>query len=471
MQRATVIFIAADAWRIGRAGPDGVTLSDVAIPRGDSPDDAARAVVAALDGDGRAGSRSGVILALPSDRCLCASIRVDDLPARDRRLAMLYRLEEKLPLPAEDVVADFLPGGDSALGVCVETAYARPLVEALESQGVAIEAICPASLLALQQRMRESASQAEAAQDAILWATGGRVELFVLRDGMPRSWSVLADDPQDVRLHLGLEPLAEGRPARVHAIGLSDASHRAMGALPGVELIAPGPASMDADAVTMAADVLAGRAEPWVNLRRDALASRDPLRSVRTPLTFAAAAAVLCVACACGGMLWRAARYDRLAARYASEQQQVYQQVFPSQPMPPDVRSRLESEERALRGLSGAVSGGGGNDPAAAIPSEAPGLVVLRDLLAGLPADLRYRVLEARLDAGRFTLEGQVNAHGDADTIATALRANKALAVEPPRTEQLPESPTGEKAVSFTISGTIVAGDGSASGAARRAGS
>ena len=50
MERATVIFIAADAWRIGRAGPDGVTVSDVPIPRGDSPDDAARAVVAALDG-------------------------------------------------------------------------------------------------------------------------------------------------------------------------------------------------------------------------------------------------------------------------------------------------------------------------------------------------------------------------------------------------------------------------------------
>jgi hypothetical protein len=97
-------------------------------------------------------------------------------------------------------------------------------------------------------------------------------------------------------------------------------------------------------------------------------------------------------------------------------------------------------------------------------------LVVLRDLLAGLPAGLRYRLLEARLDGGRFTLEGQVNAHGDADTIAGALRAQRGLTVEPPRTEQLPESATGEKAVAFTISGTINADGAAAAAAPARAG-
>jgi hypothetical protein len=289
----------------------------------------------------------------------------------------------------------------------------------------------------------------------------------------------MSDDPQDLRLHLGLEPLTDGGRARVQVIGLSDAGHRAIGALPGVELIVGTPTSVDAgvdaDATAMAADVLTGRIQPWVNLRRDALTVRDRLRSVRTPVLFAAAAAVLCVACLCAGMLWRAARYDRLASRYVAEQQQAFRQVFPWQPIPPDVRSRLASEERALRAISGA-SGGDSSDSADP-PREAPGLVVLRDLLAALPAGLRYRLLEARLDGGRFTLEGQVNAHGDADTIAGALRAQRGLTVEPPRTEQLPESPSGEKAVAFTISGTVSAEPSAAAGApaapagARRAGS
>src|SRR6185436_999635 len=95
-----------------------------------------------------------------------------------------------------------------------------------------------------------------------------------------------------------------------------------------------------------AAAVLSGRVEPWVNLRRDELAVRDRLRLVRTPLAFAAAAAVLFVACACAAMLWRAARYDRLAGQYAGDQQAVFRTVFPRQPLPADVRSRLASEER-----------------------------------------------------------------------------------------------------------------------------
>src|SRR4051794_37361743 len=243
MESAIVILVAASDWRIGKAGPGGASVSDVPIGRSASPDEAARAVAAALEANAGPRGRSGVLLALPSERCLCASVRVDDLPARDRRLAMLYRLEEKLPLPAEDVVADFIPAGSSALGVCVETAYARPLVEALESHGIAVDAICPASLLALQRRLLETAGRGEAAPDAVVWSTGGGLELFRLRGGAVRSWSVLSDDPQDLRLHLGLEPLADGGPARVHVVGLGAASHRAIGSLPGVELIAPGPAA------------------------------------------------------------------------------------------------------------------------------------------------------------------------------------------------------------------------------------
>ena len=89
-------------------------------------------------------------------------------------------------------------------------------------------------------------------------------------------------------------------------------------------------------------------------------------------------------------------------------------------------------------------------------------MVALRDLLTRLPADVRYRVLEIRLDQGRFTLEGQVNSHGDADAIAAGLREGgkgRAFSVELPRTEQ-PADAAGEagKAVSFTIDGEVASG-------------
>src|SRR5207248_1647357 len=90
------------------------------------------------------------------------------------------------------------------------------------------------------------------------------------------------------------------------------------------------------------------------------------------------------------------------------------------------------------------------------------GLVTLRDLITHLPPDkdLRYRVLEVRLDQGRFTLEGQAAAHGDADSIVASLRRGGAFTVEPPRTEQLvlstgPDEKSGNKGVAFTISGAV----------------
>jgi hypothetical protein len=116
--------------------------------------------------------------------------------------------------------------------------------------------------------------------------------------------------------------------------------------------------------------------------------------------------------------------------------------------VPADVPSRLASEARALRGVSGSDT--------SAPPSDSPGLLALRDLITHLPPGVRFRVLDVRLDPGRFTIEGQALSHGDADSIAGALRNNPAFDVEPPRTEQLAE-PSGENAtaVSFTITGSV----------------
>ena len=241
-----------------------------------------------------------------------------------------------------------------------------PLVEALEARGVAVEAICPASLLALQHRLAAPGTKVVGGEsdDAAVWPAGDQVELVWLDAGKPRGWYLLPGGPKDLLQHLGLEALNAGRPLGVLAWGLSPEISDVLARLPDVRVTPSDAAPSDSDAVTTAASVLAGTSEPWVNLRRDDLAVRDRLRLVRRPLTFAAAGVVLCVLSACAALLWRADRYDRLASRYADEQQEVFRQIFPRQPLPPDVRSRLASEERNLRGLSG--------DPSAA-PPEARG--------------------------------------------------------------------------------------------------
>src|SRR5687768_588322 len=139
-----VIFISplglGHAFRV--AGAAGTRPVDVPAPPAATPDGFADAAAGALATLGYAGG--GVLLAVPSAWCLCANVTSGDLPARGNRATLVYRLEEKLPVSAEDVVADFIPAADgaTAFGVCVEKKVLAPLVESLESRGVAVEAIC-----------------------------------------------------------------------------------------------------------------------------------------------------------------------------------------------------------------------------------------------------------------------------------------------------------------------------------------
>ena len=146
-------FVHPLPWALSLAAPRANRASSEPI---DIPitaaDETADAVAAALK---TAGYRfEPVLLAIPSHWCLCASVTTAGLPRKERRRAMIYRLEEKLPLAAEDVVADFLPAApacDQNLGVCVQKQTVATLVDALEAKGVAIASICPAALLAFSK--------------------------------------------------------------------------------------------------------------------------------------------------------------------------------------------------------------------------------------------------------------------------------------------------------------------------------
>ena len=453
--RAFTLFPGRQGWRLGVAeAPAVVKLSDVTIPTDGEPRAIAGAAAAALKAQGYRGQ--GVMLAVESSMCLCASARTDGLPAKQRRRALTYRLEEKLPIAAEDVVADFIEGADGAdteaLGVCVPRATLAPIVEALEESGVAVAAICPASLLVLQHLMRSGGPlSTHQLPDAVVWSDerSEQLELFILRDGRPHGWYVFPNRARDLQMHVAMA-LPSGTLA---AIGLEPSLCTALAARAELELRQLNAAPASTAAASLAGQVLDGKVIPWIDLRRDALAPADPFRQVRTPLTVAVAAVVLCLSSLCAAMLWRANRYDAIADHLAGQQEAAYRQAFPTGPVPTDVRSRLEAEERRLRGLSGDDS---------APPSGAAGLVTLRDLIAHLPADreLRYRVLEVRLDQNRFALEGQATAHGDADAIVASLKRGGGFVVEPPRTEQLvsaeDRASSGNKGVAFTISGTAV---------------
>src|SRR5689334_16163709 len=109
MAKRTFILFASDTgWQAGA----GDSLVQVPMTAGATPDQIA---TAAADSPKQLGhGASPIILAIPSNWCLCASIHTDDLPKADYR-SLLYRLEEKLPWPAESITADFIRQENTAL--------------------------------------------------------------------------------------------------------------------------------------------------------------------------------------------------------------------------------------------------------------------------------------------------------------------------------------------------------------------
>jgi hypothetical protein len=428
-----VIFTGTDAIRL--AGPQRsgvVSVSEVPVAIDASPDVRAATLAEALKAGGFAGAQA--VLALASSECLCATIGTADLPTRQRRQAMLYRFEEKLPVAAEDVAADFVENRSSALAVGVERRLVDPLIDAIRQAGGRHDAVVPASLLALRN-LRELRPPAGVGEQWICWrGAPGSVELFRVNRDAPTAWYVTSDEPQEIAMYLrGAGAGGGGATPVVLTCGMPAASVESLRST-GISIETFDAPPMQDAAVSGAMALLRRKAPAWVGLSNCGPANRVGTTRLRA----VAVAASVFFGCLAAALFARAARYERLAGRYESEQQELFRRLFPGSPVPIDVRSRLASEARA-RG-DGANGGGAARDE--------NGLLVLRDVLSHLPGETRFRISEIRLEDRAFTLEGEVPSHGDAEAVAVALRRRSGFDIDPPRTEQ--RGP----AVGFTINGS-----------------
>ena len=440
-QESWIIQLQNNRWRLWADSPDRDEPIDEAVLEGDRSDaaynTAAKQLANTLTQHGYTGE--GVALALPSDAYLCAGIDTQGLPRRQARTAMLYRLEEKLPVAVEQVVADFVTGKDQALGICLLTDKWQPVINAFKSAGIAVELISSTALLALQHHIE---TDPEDHCDAVLCVDGQRLELFTLDSHSPTRWNSLPAETGDLEVHLKVLVAGRDAPLRValQAPALPDLTRR-------VEAVHPCQAISSVDAATSVAAVraagraLTGKLQPWVNFCQGPLAAAGPVGQLRTPLKAAVAAAVVLWVCLTGAMWARARGYQAIAAQHESQQAALYEELFPGQAPPLNVKSRLNSEHRRLAGVR--------KGDRSTLPAPASVLPLLHGVLKGMPTNTRYTVLELQLDENSLYIEGQVNSHGNADTIATAVKQHTGWDIQPPRTEKL-----GDGGIAFTVRGT-----------------
>jgi hypothetical protein len=384
-----------------------------------------------------------VLLALPSELCLCAVVDDSGLRKSSRQNGMLFRLEEQLPLAAEDVEADFVPGNGRCVGVAWAAGPALALIEALEGEGIAIASVCPAALLIADEVCQRERSNST--PDVLLLSTDHHVDAITILDGRLSDWALLPLSTSIVDLHLRRLRLERSDPQRVATIGCGGEFQAELGANSQINLVEELSANPRELAARAADRVLVHNARPPVELRRGRLACHDPLRFIRAPVRCAALAAMAFLLVVGISMFWRAERYERLAQAAEFQQREAFHIALPRQTPPPLIVSRLMSEEKRLAGISGT---------SATLPPSLSALPVLRDVLRGLPPQVRFRLLELRFDPSHFYLEGQSLDHGSAEQITESLRQSTGFQVDQPHTQQL----AGED-VTFEISASVPSGD------------
>ena len=374
----------------------------------------------------------GVALGVASEGLMIAVVDTDNLPRRNRRRAMVYRLEEHLPASAEEIVADFVENHTTAVAASARVGPLAKIVDALEAAGVIVQVVSPIGALALQS-LAEHVGQEEVALLAV--RLDGRVELARLQAGRPDAWHSLPDDAVALRRAVQIEMLrlpASAQP-RLTVVGFDEPP-----TLTELEIGTLDVNPLEA-AARSAQAALRGEDAPWFDFRRGPVGPADRLRTFRRPLAFCALTAAALMLAMTATFLLRARAYGGLAADLQVRERRVYQDLHPGRPAPPSVRGRLASDARRLRSLR-------------TVTAETPGrpcaLDALRDAIARLPADVNLRVLEVQIDPDRIVLEGQSRTHGDAEKLAAALRGGP-FDMEPARTERLEL-----KAVAFTLAGT-----------------
>ncbi|MEQ1824846.1 MAG: hypothetical protein ABL921_02840 [Pirellula sp.] len=388
-----------DGWTLCSAAPNGPTETvDACEPN-------AIALSVRAFAKERSLNSHKVLIAVATESVLFATIPATQAVGIRSNDSLRFLLEGFLPIDAESVVADEieLQGSSNATkaAIAMEIDTIRPIIHALEQSQCKVQSIVPITLLALEQAL---ADRSLTAPSASVWtsdvtASPRNVEIVVLNaDRSMGAWQVSEQDPASITRNLEL---------------------LAADSLPRFEF-----QSVVSLAQKRAETLLAGRANPCVDLRRNELASADPWRRNRAAITRLVIAACILAATVCGTLLWYGAAYQRRSDFLVARQQELFRTAFPDQRVPAAILSRIRSEHAKVMGVRK-------TNAATAAPKSS--LVALRQILESLGTEFPFEIEEIRIETHRVALDVKLLSQQDAGRFAASL-ASKGFTVEPPAT-------------------------------------
>jgi len=204
------------------------------------------------------------------------------------RQAMVYELEEYVPIPAERVVADFFAHEQGRFAGVIDTEKFLPLLDELAAQKILVGAIVPLSILIVQYFAQHPITLDDGIRCVILSygqepeLDDGHIELFFLTpDGLPLSWQLLDAKPESLRRALEAAMLLHNVHLSVDTLHLSEELRTVLEKIPHVTLATNEPEQEEETGdllqlilAKQSELVLSHKKKPWWDFCRDQLAMR-----------------------------------------------------------------------------------------------------------------------------------------------------------------------------------------------------
>ncbi len=372
-----------------------------------------------------------IVLVVPLQWCFTHVLTQPSRRSTTRSLAFL--LEEYLPVPLEELTCAFSPQRNGqVLAAAVATEPMRRLLDALSRRGVNVESIAIDAVEAPANAADEHSSSVAIVDTR--WVRAAVVQGYNAVHGLTAFG--IGDEPgctgitDALQRRRMIDKEQDGKWLILELAGQNPPRETVKFEL---ERSAQGRSLLADDAVDAIATAVASR-PLRLNLRTGALAGR---RHVERTLQLVHQCAVLALALVLlwiGGMeLHRRVLTQNLSA-VNTARLATYREVFVGKRLPPGAALRLASERIRLEGLTSSREASTGGSSTA--PRLDP-LDGLRNVVEGLPSDVRVMLLGARLDEKQWTLRGQTMNHRDAERIVEAINSIPGVQCRPPRTTRL----------------------------------
>ncbi len=348
------------------------------------------------------------VVVLPSEMCFPVPL---DRPLRKpaERDSLSYELENEVPVDAECMAFDLLTAGSKSLAIVAD---ARMVADVLQAADLADAkkmclAVVPRPVLIAQRLL-----QGGAENKIVCVVAGNQIDVLRFCSGRLTAWRWLSSGDGDAaQVVAQWQAEDENAVQDVWVVGQNDdpVRQRLADELAEAQLCAADALELQYDA---AKEILAGRSLPLVNFRSGDLAFVNPQRPARSAGVVCGLAVVILLTLTATGFFWRAQKYHARTVELTQKQEQLYQGLFPGQPIPVGMMGRFESEYRRLVATKDASS----------VPSLGSSLPAMHAFWQGLPNSARYRANMLHFVPGMLLrIDGSAKGFSDLEVLKTAL--------------------------------------------------